>query len=267
MSDWSADAPLRDVNTTVAHNARVWNYWLGGKDHYEVDRQVGDHIHGLFPLIADVARADRGFLQRAVVHLAGEVGIRRYLDIGTGLPTADNTHQVAQRIAPESHVVYVDNDPLVLTHARALLASSPTGRTDYVEADARHTEEILRASSRTLNFQQPIAVMLLGILNFIPDTSQAADVVARLVRAIPSGSYVAISHPTTELDGEANRAAMDFWNKNATPPITARGRDEIAAFVDGLEVLEPGIVSCALWRNPDASEPSVPQYGLVARKP
>lgn len=267
MSDWSAGAPLRGVNTTVAHNARVWNYWLGGKDHYEVDRQVGEHIRSLFPLIADVARADRGFLKRAVAHLAGEVGIRQYLDIGTGLPTADNTHQVAQRIAPDSHVVYVDNDPLVLTHARALLTSSPAGRTDYIEADARHAEEILRASSRTLNFQQPVAVMLLGILNFIPDTAKANDIVDRLVQAVPSGSYVVISHPTTELDGEANREAMDFWNKNATPPITARGGDEITAFVDGLEVVEPGIVSCARWRNEDESEPSVPQYGLVARKP
>ncbi|SFT04993.1 SAM-dependent methyltransferase [Saccharopolyspora flava] len=259
--------PLRGVNTTVAHNARVWNYWLGGKDHYEVDRQVGEHIHSMFPLIADVARADRAFLKRAVSFLAGEAGIRQYLDIGTGLPTADNTHQVAQQIAPESHVVYVDNDPLVLTHARALLTSSAAGRTDYVEADARHTEEILQAASRTLNFQQPMAVMLLGILNFISDTDQARDIVRRLVGAIPSGSYVVISHPTTELDGEANREAMAFWNKNATPPITARGHDDIAGFVDDLELVEPGIVSCARWHNPDPSEPSVPQYGLIARKP
>ncbi|RRO19930.1 SAM-dependent methyltransferase [Saccharopolyspora rhizosphaerae] len=267
MGEWSTSTPVRGINTTVAHNARVWNYWLGGKDHYEVDRQVGDHIHSLFPLIADVARADRGFLQRVVAHLAGEVGIRQYLDIGTGLPTADNTHQVAQRIAPDSHVVYVDNDPLVLTHARALLTSSPTGRTDYIEADARHTEEIVRASARTLNYQRPVAVMLLGILNFISDTDQAHDIVRRLVEAIPSGSYVVITHPTTELDGEANREAMAFWNKNATPPITARSGEQIAAFVDGLEVLEPGLVSCALWRNAAEFATSVPQYGLVARKP
>lgn len=266
MSDWTAGTPLRGVNTTVAHNARVWNHWLGGKDNYEVDRNVGDHIQDMFPLIADVARADRAFLKRAVAHLAGEAGIRQYLDIGTGLPSADNTHQVAQRIASDSHVVYVDNDPLVLTHARALLTSSTLGRTDYIEADARHPGEILRAASRTLNLQSPVAVMLLGILNFIPDTAQATAIVRQLVEAIPSGSYVVISHPTTELDGEANREAMAFWNDNATPPITARGGDEIAAFVEGLEVLEPGIVSCARWRNPDESEPSVPQYGLIARK-
>ena len=267
MSEWTSGAPLRGVNTTVAHNARVWNFWLEGKDNYAVDREVGEHIQRMFPLIADVARADRGFLKRAVAHLAGEVGIRQFLDIGTGLPTADNTHQVAQQIAPESDIVYVDNDPLVLTHARALLTSSALGRTDYVEADARHTDEILRAASRTLNFEQPVAVMLLGILNFIPDTAEAVEIVHRLVRAIPSGSYVVISHPTTELDGEANREAMAFWNENATPPITARSGEEVAAFAEGLELVEPGLVSCALWRNPDASEPSVPQYGLVARKP
>lgn len=259
------------IDTTVAHNARVWNYWLDGKDHYEVDRQVGEHVISMFPSIAEVAQADRAFLRRAVRHLAGEAGIDQFLDIGTGLPTADNTHQVAQQINPRSAIVYVDNDALVLTHARALLTSTPEGRTDYIEADAHDPDAIVQAAARTLDFTEPVGIMLLGVLNFIVDTEKAAETVWRLVEAVPSGSYVAISHPTTELGGDANREAMAFWNENATPAITARAGGDIEAFVTDLdlEVLEPGLVSCADWRpDVEGGKPSdIPQYAIVARKP
>lgn len=267
MSDDGAQ-PKERIASHIAHNARVWNFWLGGKDHYEVDEQVGSMVTSMYPSIGEVARADRAFLGRAVGFLAGEAGIRQFLDIGTGLPTANNTHEVAQRIAPDARVVYVDNDPIVLTHARALLTSSDQGATSYVDADARDPRAIVKAASETLDFEKPIAVMLLGILNFVVDTDEATAIVHRLVEAIPSGSYVVLTHPTLELGGEGNEAAMKFWNENATPPITARTGAEVAAFVDGLEMIEPGLVSCARWRTAEGAEgPLVAQFGVVARKP
>ena len=254
------------IRTDIAHNARVWNYWLGGKDHYPVDTAVGDRVTSLFPSIGQVARADRQFLGRAVSYLAGEAGIRQFLDIGTGLPTADNTHQVAQRIAPDARIVYVDNDPVVLAHARALLTGTPQGRTAYIDADARDPEKILEAAGLTLDLNRPVAVMLLGILNFVPDTDQARTVVTTLLDALPVGSHLALTHPTLELGGEGNREAMAFWNENATPPITARSRAEFVSFLDGLDVLEPGVVSCARWRTDDPATAEVAQFGAVAVK-
>jgi hypothetical protein len=259
------------LDTGVAQNARVWNYWLGGKDNYPVDREVGDHIAGMFPHIVDVARHDRAFLGRTVRHLAGEAGIRQFLDIGTGMPTVDNTHEVAQRVAPECRIVYVDNDPLVLVHARALLTSTPEGATGYISADAHDSDAILREAGAWLDFTQPVAVMMLGILNFVLDLDEAYRVVSRLTATVPSGSHLVITHPTLELGGEVNVEAMRFWNENARPPITARSRQEIAGFFDGLELLEPGLVSCSRWR-PDFAEvgeatPPVPQYGAVGRRP
>ncbi|MFE2872355.1 SAM-dependent methyltransferase [Embleya sp. NPDC059259] len=254
----------------VAHNARVWNHWLGGKDNYPIDRKVGDHVTDMFPSIGEVARADRVFLGRAVRFLAGEVGVDQFLDIGTGLPTADNTHEVAQRVNPAARIVYVDNDPLVLAHARALLTSTPEGATDYIDADAHHPDTILRAAAATLDFERPVAVMLLGSLNFILDTDEAVDIVRKLMAAVPSGSHLVVTHPTTELGGEANVEAMRFWNENAKPPITARSRAEFERFFEGLELLEPGIVSCARWRAASPTDelpPVVPQFGAVARKP
>ncbi|MFE6759756.1 SAM-dependent methyltransferase [Streptomyces sp. NPDC057684] len=268
MSEQSGQEPGERTESDIAHNARVWNYWLGGKDHYEVDEQVGDQVTSMYPSIGEVARADRAFLGRAVTHLAGQAGIRQYLDIGTGLPTAENTHEVAQRIAPDSRVVYVDNDPIVLTHARALLTSTDEGATSYVDADARDPAAILRAASGTLDLGRPVAVMMLGILNFVLDTAEATSIVRHLLGAVPSGSYLVLTHPTLELGGEGNEAAMRFWNENATPPITARDRAEIEGFLDGLDVLEPGLVSCARWRTDGADEgPIVAQFGVMARKP
>ncbi len=256
------------VRSDVAHNARVWNHWLGGRDNYPVDRAVGDHVTGMYPGIGEVARADRAFLGRAVRHLAGDAGIGQFLDIGTGLPTADNTHEVAQHTAPDARIVYVDNDPIVLAHARSLLSSSPEGATEYIEADARDPERILRAAERTLDLGQPVAVMMLGILNFVLDSDEACDIVRRLMAPLPAGSHLVLTHPTLELGGEGNEAAMRFWNENATPPITARGRFEFAAFLDGLDILDPGIVSCAHWRpGPGPRGAAVAQFGAVARKP
>ena len=267
-SDTPAKGPTR-LNTGVAHNARVWNYWIGGKDNYEIDQQVGEHVAGMFPVIREVARADRDFLGRAVRFLATERGVRQFLDIGTGLPTVDNTHEIAQRVAPDARIVYVDNDPLVLIHARTLLTSTPEGVTDYIDADVHDPEAIVQRATDTLDFDRPIAVMMLGILNFILDTEDAREVVRRVMASVPSGSFLVLTHPTFDADlgGEGNIPAMTFWNENATPPITARSREDVAAFFEGLDLLDPGLVPCSRWR-PDSDSPAVvPQFGAVAVKP
>ncbi|MEV8593807.1 SAM-dependent methyltransferase [Streptomyces sp. NPDC052012] len=257
------------LNTGVAHNARVWNYWIGGKDNYEVDQQVGDHVASINPIIRDIARADREFLGRAVTFLAEERGMRQFLDIGTGLPTAENTHEIAQRIAPDARIVYVDNDPIVLVHARTLLTGTRDGVTDYIDADVHDPDAILRRAAGTLDLDRPVAVMMLGILNFVLDTGEARDIVRRVMAAVPSGSHLVLTHPTfdPEVGGELQVPAMEFWNKNATPPITARSGAEIAAFFDGLELVEPGLVSCSRWRAASDSAVVVPQYGAVGVKP
>ncbi|MFJ3304322.1 SAM-dependent methyltransferase [Streptomyces sp. NPDC086549] len=257
------------LNTSVAHNARVWNHWIGGKDNYEVDQRVGEHIAGMFPVIRAVARADRDFLGRAVRFLAAEREVRQFLDIGTGLPTVDNTHETAQRIAPDSRIVYVDNDPIVLMHARTLLTSTPEGVTDYIDADVHDPDAIVHRAAETLDLTRPVAVMMLGILNFVLDTDQARNIVRRVMAAVPSGSFLVVTHPTFDADlgGEGNIAAMQFWNENATPPITARSRAEVAAFFEGLDLLEPGLVPCSQWRSGPGSAAAVPQFGAVAVKP
>ena len=257
------------LNTGVAHNARVWNYWIGGKDNYEVDQQVGEHVANMFPIIREIARADRWFLGRAVRYLAEERGVRQFLDVGTGLPTADNTHQIAQRIAPDARIVYVDNDPIVLAHARTLLTGTREGVTDYIDADVHDPAAILERATQTLDFTKPVALMLLGILNFVLDHDKAREIVRDLVAALPSGSCVALTHPTfdDDLGGAGQIPAMKFWNENATPPITARSGEDIAAFFEGLDLLEPGLVSCSKWRAEPGSPAVVPQYGAVAVKP
>ncbi|MEV6118356.1 SAM-dependent methyltransferase [Streptomyces sp. NPDC052109] len=264
----SPTAGPENLNTSVAHNARVWNYWIGGKDNYEVDQRVAEHVAGMFPVIRAVARADREFLARAVRFLTAERGTRQFLDIGTGLPTVDNTHEIAQRIAPESRIVYVDNDPIVLVHARSLLTSSPEGVTDYIDADVHDPEAILQRAAETLDLTRPVALMMLGILNFVLDTGQARAIVRRLMAALPPGSHLVLTHPTYDGDvgGEGNVPAMEFWNANATPPIIARSREEIAGFLDGLEVVAPGLVPCSQWRAGTAAA-AVPQFGAVAVKP
>ncbi|MBW1600551.1 SAM-dependent methyltransferase [Streptomyces sp. JJ66] len=236
------------IDSTKPHSARMWNYWLGGKDNYEVDRGTGDEIKRLHPGILDYARADRAFLGRAVRHLAGEAGIRQFLDIGTGLPTADNTHEVAQRVAPEARIVYVDNDPLVLTHARALLTSTPEGATDYIDADLHHPGVILDQARKTLDLSRPTAVMLLGVAMFVADTDEAYRVVRQLMDAMPPGSYLVLSHTITGPGLEDVDEAVRFWNAVGTPKLTQRTPEQVAGFFDGLDLLEPGVVSCSRWR-------------------
>jgi O-methyltransferase involved in polyketide biosynthesis len=256
------------IDASVSHSARIWNYWLGGKDYYAVDKQVGEQILAFVPELVRSARADRYFLARAVRFLAAQ-GIRQFLDVGTGLPTVDNTHEVAQRAAPESRIVYVDNDPLVLVHARALLTSTPEGRCDYIEADVRDPQSILRQAARTLDFSQPVAVIMLGVLNFVIDTGDALQVVRQLTDAIAPGSYLVISHPTTEVDAAPMTEAVRFWNEQGSAQMTLRSREELSRFFDGMDLLEPGIVTCSRWR-PDVMEigeiPDVTHFGGVARK-
>ena len=262
--------PAVELDTTVSHSARIWNYWLGGKDNYAVDRLAGDKVAEMLPIIVVQARADRAFLGRAIRYLAGEEGIRQFLDIGTGLPTADNTHEVAQRVAPESRIVYADNDPLVLVHARALLTSTPEGSCDYVEGDLREPDKILAQAARTLDYTQPVALMLLGILHHISDTDQAYSIVRRLMAALAPGSFLAINHSTSAVHGAAMEEAVAHWNQVGTPPMTLRSPQQIARFFDGLDLLEPGIVSCSRWRPPPSEvggQPAeVDEFCGVARK-
>jgi O-methyltransferase involved in polyketide biosynthesis len=253
----------------VPHSARVWNYWLGGKDNFAADREVGDQILALVPDLVDSARADRAFLGRAVRYLVNEAGIRQFLDIGTGLPTANNTHEVAQAAAPECRIVYVDNDPLVLVHARALLVSTPQGACYYVDADLHDPDAILQEAALTLDFSEPVAVMLLGSLNFVIDTEAAQAIVKRLLDAVPPGSYLVVAHPTAEVHGEAMIEAVRGWNEQGSAQMTLRSREELVHFFDGVELLEPGVVSCSRWR-PDTTDPEpaeVSQFCGVGRKP
>lgn len=265
----AAQEPLATIDTTVPQPARFWDYMLGGKDNYPIDREVGEQVLKTFPDLRDAARADRGFLIRAVTYLVRDAGIRQLLDVGTGLPTVNNTHQVAQRTAPDCRIVYVDNDPMVLVHARALLTSTPEGRTDYLHADVRDPERILDEAARTLDFTQPVALMLLGVINYILDNAEAHAIVNRLLDALPSESYLAMSHPTAEVHAEAIEASVQQYNSSGAPPIRTRSRQELTRFFDGLELLQPGVVSCSLWR-PDHSDVGTPaevtQYCGVARK-
>ena len=269
MAD-DATAARTGLDTTVSHSARIWNYWLGGKDNFAVDREAGDRVAGMLPIIVAQARADRAFLGRAVRYLAGPEGIRQFLDIGTGLPTADDTHQVAQQTAPEARIVYADNDPLVLSHARALLTSSPEGACDYIDADLREPEKILSEAARTLDFTQPVA-LLLGVLHHISDTDEAYEIVRRLTAAMVPGSFLAINHSTSAVSGAAMEEAVAHWNQVGTPPMTLRSPQQIARFFDGLDLLEPGVVPCSRWR-PDVSPlggqpPEVDEFCGVAAKP
>ncbi|GIE31129.1 hypothetical protein Ait01nite_041740 [Actinoplanes italicus] len=257
---------VKNLDTGTPHSARLWNYWLGGKDNFQADRDAGEAIAGMLPSIVALAREDRKFLRRSVEHLVRDGGIRQILDIGTGLPTADNTHQVAQNVAPETRVVYVDNDPLVLVHARALLQGTDEGETTYVEADLNDPESILRAARETLDFSQPIALTLLGIVHFIRDDEAALAVVRRLVEELPPGSYLAIAHGCHDINTEEAHRIVDFWNERGTPKIKYRSSAEIAAFFEGLRLLEPGVVPCNRWRPEGDPGEDVNQYCGVAIK-
>ncbi|SHN47653.1 S-adenosyl methyltransferase [Cryptosporangium aurantiacum] len=252
------------LRTDQPAGARMWDYLLGGKDNFAVDRAAADAIVARLPEMAEFARAGRLFLSRAVGFLAGEAGIRQFLDVGPGLPTVNNTHELAQRIAPESRVVYVDNDPLVLVHARALLTSSPEGATDYIDADARDPARILQAAAATLDFSRPVAVMMIGILGHIPDADGPAEVVRTIVDALAPGSYLVINDSiTTPQNDDAAVTAHSY----GAVDYTLRTVEQIAAFFDGLELVEPGVVSNPLWRPEPGTHPSeLAVYCGVARK-
>jgi hypothetical protein len=254
------------VNTSVPHIARVYNYWLGGKDHFAADRELAEKFIAADPKVIAGVRANRAFLGRAVHFLAAEAGIRQFLDIGTGIPTASNTHEVAQHAAPDSRVVYVDNDPIVLAHARALLTSDPPGATDYIDADLRNTGVILAQAARTLDFSRPVAVMLVGILQCIPDEDDPRGIVAALMDAVPPGSYLAVSHPAADVYAQA-RAGAALLNEGLASPIIFRTRAAVARFFDGLELVEPGLVSISQWRSGvGAGGSPLANWAGVARK-
>jgi hypothetical protein len=260
-------APAPGFDVTVPHIARVYNYWLGGKDNFAADRKLGDETVANYPAIREGVRGVRAFLGRAVRYLAAEAGVRQFLDIGTGLPTDDNTHGVAQSVAPESRVVYVDNDPIVLAHARALLTSA-TGACAYIGADAREPQRILAEAASTLDFTQPVAVMLVSLMHLIPDENDPYAIVAALLDAVPPGSYLALSQMASDIDVARTADVRARLNRALVEQHTFRTRDQVTRFFDGLDPIEPGIVRIPEWRPDSAADVSnpVPQWGGVARK-
>jgi hypothetical protein len=256
------------IDTTVPHSARIWNYWLGGTDNFPVDRAAGDEYRRVFPGVVDVARASRGFLVRSVRYLAGEAGVRQFLDVGTGLPTADNTHQVAQAAAPDSRVVYVDSDPLVLAHARALLAGAPEGTTAFLDADLRDPAHIVSAAGRTLDFGRPVALILSGVLGHVAETDEARALVRALLATLPPGSYLSLNDGTAVFSEQIDEA-QEGYNDSGAVPYALRTPEEIASFFEGLDLVEPGVVACPRWRPDPGGEGllDVDAFGGVGRKP
>jgi S-adenosyl methyltransferase len=240
--------PAESLDTSVAHIARVYDYWLGGKDNYAADREAAEEALAVNPGLRADVRANRGFLARAVRYLAAECGIRQFLDIGTGIPTANNTHEVAQSVAPQSRIVYVDNDPVVLLHAQALLASDPAGACDYVDADLRDPEKILSVAEQTLDFSQPVAVMLIAILHLIPDQDDPEGIVGRIMAAVPRGSYLALSHPASDIAAAVMSKAATRLNRMMSQRVTLRTREQVSRFFAGATLAEPGIVQPPRWR-------------------
>lgn len=258
---WTA---AEGIDTGTPHSARVWNYWLGGKDNYEVDRRLGATMEELYPQIIEIARASRAFQARAVRYLAGEAGVRQFLDLGTGLPTANATHEVAQDIEPTARIVYVDNDPIVLAHARALLTSRPEGATDYVHADLRDAKTVLREAARTLDLDRPVAVMVLSTLGHVADPGEAMALLRSYLDVLPAGSHLMLCDT---IETPETQAGSDEYASGGAMPYISRPREIMETFADGLELVEPGFGSISLWRpeEPAAGEP-VDQWGFVAAK-
>jgi len=260
---------MEGIDTTVPHSARIWNYWLGGKDNYPVDRAAGDQFLKAYPGMAAEARANRQFLARAIKYLVTEAGVGQFLDIGTGLPTADNTHEIAQRLDPACRIVYVDNDPLVLAHARALLTSTPEGVTDYVDADLHDPDKILDGAAKILDFSAPIALILSGIMGHIADDEGPHAIVSRLMDRLPAGSYLMLQDGTTV--SQANADALEDYNESGAIPYNLRTPEEIVRYFDGLDVVEPGVVPIQTWRPDPGAEPAGPlvdvnTFGGIGRK-
>jgi hypothetical protein len=262
----AASRPLKPVHvdSSVPNVARVWNFLIGGRDNFESDRRAARQLIAVSPIMARVGPASRAFLRRAVTYLAAEAGIRQFLDIGTGLPTAGNTHEIAQAVDPSCRTVLVDNDPIVLSHARALVRSSPEGATSYLDADVRDTKTVLEGAGQTLDLARPVGVIMIDILNFLED---AAEVLAQLAEAVPAGSYLAVMQPSRD---ERLSAPARRWNLLGETPVFLRDRDQVAFWLTGLELVDPGIVEVHRWR-PDPGDPDLPGgmplLGAVARKP
>ena len=266
-----ADVSPRDLqafDANVAHSARVHDYWLGGKDNYTADRAAGDAVIEAYPGIVMSVRANRAFLARVVRFLAAEAGIRQFLDIGTGIPAANNTHEVAQAAAPDCRVVYVDYDPVVLAHARALLTSSAEGATDYIDADLRDPQKILEQAKRTLDFSRPVAVMLIAIMHLVVDQDGPQEIVDQLMAAVPAGSYLALSQVASDIEAEQMAEAARRYNRLAHETQRHRSHAEVERFFDGLELLEPGLVPVQKWRpgSPAEAEARSAMWGGVGYK-
>jgi hypothetical protein len=260
---------MPDFDTSVPHIARVYDYWLGGKDNFAADRELGERTLQAYPNLALSVRANRAFLARTVRFLAAEAGIRQFLDIGTGIPTANNTHEVAQSVAPECRIVYVDNDPIVLSHARALLTSKPEGACAYIDADLRDPDTILAGAADTLDFSAPVAVMLIAVMHFVGDDGEARAIINKLMGACGPGSFVAISHAASDIDAEQMAEMIRRLNQSSPEKTTLRDRAGVTRLFDGLELVEPGVIRAAEWRPDSDLEAASPAalWGGVARKP
>ena len=258
------------IDTSVASIARIYDYWLGGKDNFKADRDAAEQMIQQYPDIVTGVRKNRAFLGRAVHYLAAEAGIRQFLDIGTGLPSSNNTHEVAQRAAPEARIVYVDNDPIVLSHAQALLTSTPEGACAYVDADIRDTGKILKDAANVLDFSRPVAVCLIMILQFIPDEDNPVSIVRALVNAVPADSYLTVAHPASDVDQHVGPALRQLSTRMGGTRAVPRSHQEVSRFFDGLEMVEPGLVQLHRWRpgtGLDDTARDLAAYGAVARKP
>ncbi len=268
MPQDEASAPHPGFDVTVAHPARVYDYWLGGKDNFEPDRKAAEEVIAVRPTILRDIRANRAFLGRAVRFLA-EAGIRQFLDLGTGLPTTPNVHETAQAVAPQARVVYVDNDPIVLAHARALLTSNPEGACAYLDADLRDVGTVLAEAARTLDFSQPVAVLFVGVLHLIAETEDPGGLVAATMAATVPGSYLALTQPASDVDAEIVAAGASRYNAQVKTMQTRRTHAETSRFFRGLDLLDPGVVQCHRWHpEPGATglDENVSAWAGVARK-
>jgi len=266
MKGFPVTADDAGIDTSVPHSARIWNYWLGGTDNYPVDQAAGDQFSAIYPGIVDIARADRAFLGRVVRYLAGQAGVRQFLDVGAGLPTAVNTHEAANQVTPDARTVYVDNDPLVIAHAAALLAAGPESRTYFVNASMGDPDMVLREAASWLDLTQPVGLTLMGVLGHVTDYAEARSIVAALLDGLPAGSYLAINDSINT--SEALEDALRQYEASGAVPYRTRSLEQFAGFFDGLELVEPGVVLVADWRPDPAAfpGPEIPQVGAVGRK-
>lgn len=269
MTDGREKPRASVIDSSVPHPARVYDCWLNGKDNFEADRRAAQEAIEIFPKTVQSARACRAYLKRAVRYLTEEASLRQFLDLGSGLPSANNVHEVAQQAAPDSRVVYVDNDPVVLLHAQTLLRGTAEGATDYIQADLRDPAPILRAAARTLDFGQPVAVLMLAVLHFVTDAQDPAGVIAAYMDAVPPGSYLVIGHHTGDIYPELHEFARRMSELNPAFPATLRTRDEVIRLFSGLDLIPPGVVQISRWR-PDSeldTATAAALWGGIARKP